>query len=174
MLDDLHLDFIQSQIDVPCFGTLAFRPVAFRILKGLRNGLLATELCHSTVDCHSSHDRDNTVFLLAAVHVEQHFECTSCHTRFLLAKLNINELDLDTQIGDKRCNSISHVLNLTLSRVMICKPFFLNPLFLAFSVFRLVIILHRNNTDIKSFSVISPIFLRLFQRFPLSLQKNTK
>ena len=67
MLDDLHLDFIQSQIDVPCFGTLAFRPVAFRILKGLRNGLLATELCDSTVDCHSSHDRDNTVFLLAAV-----------------------------------------------------------------------------------------------------------
>ena len=34
------------------------------------------------VDCHSSHDGDNTVFLLAAVHVEQHFECTSCHTRF--------------------------------------------------------------------------------------------
>jgi hypothetical protein len=31
---------------------------------------------------------------------------------------------------------ISHVLNLTLSRVMICKPFvFLNPLFFAFSVF---------------------------------------
>ena len=87
MLDDLHLDFIQSQIDVPCFGTLAFRPVAFRILKGLRNGLLATELCHSTVDCHSSHDRDNTVFLLAAVHVEQHFECTSCHTRFFVCKV---------------------------------------------------------------------------------------
>ncbi|WP_288145800.1 hypothetical protein, partial [Xylanibacter rodentium] len=67
---------------------------------------------------------------------EQHFECTSCHTRFLFAKLNINELDLDTQIGDKRCNSISHMLNLTLSRVMICKPFFfLNPLFFAFSDF---------------------------------------
>ena len=55
---------------------------------------------------------------------------------FLFAKLKINELDLDTQIGDKRCNSISHMLNLTLSRVMICKPFFfLNPLFFAFSDF---------------------------------------
>lgn len=55
---------------------------------------------------------------------------------FLFAKLNINELDLDTQIGDKRCNSISHMLNLTLLRVMICKPFFfLNPLFFAFSDF---------------------------------------
>ena len=37
--------------------------------------------------CHSSHDRDNTVFLLAAVHVEQHFECTSCHTRFFVCKV---------------------------------------------------------------------------------------
>ena len=45
-------------------------------LNDLISGLLATELRHSTVDCHSSHDGDNTVFLLAAVHVEQHFECT--------------------------------------------------------------------------------------------------
>ena len=54
----------------------------------------------------------------------------------LLAKLNINELDLDTQIGDKRRNSIRHMLNLTSYRVMICKPFFfLNSLAFAFFVF---------------------------------------
>ena len=121
--------------------TLAFGSVAFCIPKGFRNGLLSTELRHSTVDCHSFHDGDNTVFLLAAVHVEQHFECTSCHTRFLFTKLNINELDIDTQTGDKRCNSIYHMLNLTLSRVMIYKPsFFLNLLFLRIPIFRLVII----------------------------------
>ena len=115
--------------------TLAFGSVAFCIPKGFRNGLLSTELSHSTIDCHSFHDGDNIVFLLAAVHVEQHFECTSCHTRFLFTKLNINELDLNTQTGDKRCNSIYHILNLTLSRVMIYKPsFFLNLLF--FCVFR--------------------------------------
>ena len=136
VLDDLRLDVIQCEVDVPRFGTFAFGSVSFRIPKGFRNGLLATELRYSSVDCHSSHDGNNSVFLLAAVHIEQHFECTSCHTRFLFAKLYINELDLDTQIGDKRCNSILHVLNLTLLRVMICKPiFFLNPLFLAFSVF---------------------------------------
>ena len=43
-----------------------------------------------------------------------HPPCTSYPTRFLLfPKLNINELDLDTQIGDKRRNSIRYVLNLT-------------------------------------------------------------
>ena len=66
MLDDLRLDVVQCQIDVPCFGTIAFGSVAFRIAKGFRDGLLATELRHSTVDCHTSHDGDNTVFLLAA------------------------------------------------------------------------------------------------------------
>ena len=119
VFDDLRLDVIQSLIDVPCFGTPAFGSVAFRIPKGFRDGLLATELRHSTVDCHSSYDGDNTVFLLAAVNVEQHFECTSCHTRFLFAKLNINELDLDTQIGDKRSKSILPVLNITFYRVTI-------------------------------------------------------
>ena len=43
---------------------------------------LATELRYRPVDCHSSHDGDNTVLFLAAVHVEQHFECASAHTRF--------------------------------------------------------------------------------------------
>jgi len=47
---------------------------------------------HSPVDCNPSHDGDNTVFRLAAVNIEQHFECASCHTRFLIAKLNVNEL----------------------------------------------------------------------------------
>ena len=84
VLDDLRLDVVQSVVDVPRFNALAFGSVAFRIPKCFRDGLLATELCHRTVDCHSSHDGDNTVFLLAAVRIEQHFECTSCHTRFCL------------------------------------------------------------------------------------------
>ena len=42
---------------------------------------------------------------------------------FLFAKLSINELDLDTQIGDKRCKSVLYVLNLTFHWAMICKPF---------------------------------------------------
>lgn len=150
--------------------TLAFGSVAFCIPKGFRNGLLSTKLRHSTIDCHSFHDGDNTVFLLAAVHVEQHFECTSCHTRFLFTKLNINELDIDTQTGDKRCNSIYHMLNLTLSRVMICKPsFFLNLLFLRIPIFRLVIIWNRNSSDIKLFSVISPVFFSYSRDFFVSL-----
>ena len=119
MLDDLRLDVIQSEVDFPRFGTLAFGSVAFHIPKCFRDGLLAAELRYRTVNCHSSHDGDNTVFLLAAVYVKQHFERTSCHTRFFVAKLNINELYLDTQIGDKRCKSILPVLNITFSWVTI-------------------------------------------------------
>ena len=104
MLDDLRLDIVQSVIDIPCLNTLAFGSVAFRIPKCFRDATFATELRHSPVDCHSSHDGDNTVSFLAAVHVEQHLECTSCHTRFLFAKLLFNELDLDKQIGAERSN----------------------------------------------------------------------
>lgn len=67
---------------------------------------------------------------------------------------------IDTQISDKRCNSIFYMLNLTCSRVMICKSFFfLNPLFFAFSVFWLVIIWYCNNFDIKLFCVIFSVIL---------------
>ena len=104
MLDDLRLNVVQSEVDVPCLLALAFGSVALDVPKRFRNTLLATELRHSPVDCHSSHDGDNTVSFLAAVHVEQHFECTSCHTRFLFAKLLLNELDLDKQIGAERRN----------------------------------------------------------------------
>jgi len=47
-----------------------------------RNGIPATELRLCPIDCNPSHDGDNTVFLLASVHEEQHLECASCHTRF--------------------------------------------------------------------------------------------
>ena len=87
MLDDLRLDVVQSVVDVPCFYALAFGSVALDVPKRFRDTLLATELRHSPVDCHSSHDGDNAVSLLAAVHVEQHFECTSCHTRFFVCKV---------------------------------------------------------------------------------------
>lgn len=56
-----------TSIDVPYFSTLAFGSVAFRIPKGFRDG-------------------DNTVFLLAAVHVEHHFECSIYWADALLYK----------------------------------------------------------------------------------------
>ena len=49
---------------------------------------LATELRHRPVDCNPSHDGDHSVLLFAAVRIEQHAKCTSCHTRlFFVAKL---------------------------------------------------------------------------------------
>lgn len=104
MLDDLRLDVVKGEVDVPCLLALAFGSVALDVPKCFRDTLLATELRHSPVDCHSSHDEDNSVSLRAAVHVEQHFERTSCHTRFSFAKLLLNELDLDKQIGAERRN----------------------------------------------------------------------
>ena len=136
VLDDLSLDVVKGKVDITYFRTLAFRPVPFHVPKRFRDTLLIAELRHNPVNRYPSYDADNIVFLLVAVHVEQHFECTSCHTRFLFAKLNINELDLDTQIGDKRGNSIHCVLNLTFYRVMIWQPFScLVLLFFAFSAF---------------------------------------
>ena len=46
MLDDLSLDVIQSQIDVPCLFALAFCPIAFGIPHRFGNGQFATELSH--------------------------------------------------------------------------------------------------------------------------------
>lgn len=77
--------------------TLAFRPVPFHVPKRFRDTLLIAELRHNPVNRYPSYDADNIVFLLVAVHVEQHFECTSCHTRFLSLKLSINELCLVNQ-----------------------------------------------------------------------------
>lgn len=79
VLDDLHLDVVQCKVDVPCLLALAFRLVPFHVPKRLGNALLATELRYSPVDCHSFYDGNNSVFLLVAVHVEQHLECTSAH-----------------------------------------------------------------------------------------------
>jgi hypothetical protein len=77
MLDDLGLNVVQGEINVPRFPALSFCPVALGVPKLFGNGLLATELGYGTVDCHPSHNRNKTVFLLTAVHVKQHFECTS-------------------------------------------------------------------------------------------------
>lgn len=81
VLNDLRLDVVKGMVDVPCLHTFAFRLVALHVPKVFRDAPFTTELRYSPVDCHSSHDGDNTVFLLAAIHVEQHFECASCHTR---------------------------------------------------------------------------------------------
>jgi len=129
MFDDLRLDVVKGKVDVSCLAALAFRLVSFHVPKRFRDVLLTTELRHSPVDCHSSHDGDNTVFLLAAVHVEQNLECASCHTRFLFAKLLLNELDLDMPTCATSCQIQHGVLKITIRRVMIWRPFFfINPL----------------------------------------------
>ena len=90
--DDLRLDVVKREIGSDGFLALAFRPVASHIPQLPRDGALAAELCHRAVDCNTPHDRNDTVFLLAAVHIEQHLECTSCHCLFfLVAKLNMKE-----------------------------------------------------------------------------------
>ena len=66
---EILVDVVQCQIDVPCLLALAFGSVALDVPKRFRDTLLATELHHSPVDCHSPHNGDNTVFHLAAVHV---------------------------------------------------------------------------------------------------------
>lgn len=97
VLDDLSLDVVKGKVDITYFRTLAFRPVPFHVPKRFRDTLLIAELRHNPVNRYPSYDADNIVFLLVAVHVEQHFECTSCHTRFLSLKLSINELCLVNQ-----------------------------------------------------------------------------
>ena len=88
MFDDLSLDIIKHKIGFPRFHTLALCLVPFGIPKLFRDSPLATELCYRSVDCNSSHDGDNSILFLTVVHVEQHLECASCHTRFfLVAKL---------------------------------------------------------------------------------------
>lgn len=82
VLDDLSLDVVKGKVDITYFRTLAFRPVPFHVPKRFRDTLLIAELRHNPVNRYPSYDADNIVFLLVAVHVEQHFECTSCHTRF--------------------------------------------------------------------------------------------
>ena len=82
MSDDLRLDVVKGKVDVSCLAALAFRLVSFHVPKRFRDTLLIAELRHNPVNRYPSYDADNIVFLLVAVHVEQHFECTSCHTRF--------------------------------------------------------------------------------------------
>ena len=92
VLDDLRLDVVEREVGGDGFPALAFRPVAFHIPQLLWDGALAAELSHRAVDCNPSHDGDDAVFLLAAVHIEQHLECASCHCLFfLVAKLNMKE-----------------------------------------------------------------------------------
>ena len=44
----------------------------------------ATELCDSSVDCHSSHDRDNSVSLLASIYIEDCLESASHNSYFFV------------------------------------------------------------------------------------------
>ena len=104
--DDLRLDVVKREIGCDGFLALAFRPVAPHIPQLPRDGALAAELCHRAVDCYTPHDGDDTVFLLAAVHIEQHLECASCHCLFfLVAKLNMKEPNPAMQNMEQQSNS---------------------------------------------------------------------
>ena len=106
VLDDLRLDVVEREVGGDGFPALAFRPVAFHIPQLLWDGALAAELSHRAVDCNPSHDGDDAVFLLAAVHIEQHLECASCHCLFfLVAKLNMKEPNPAMQNMEQQSNS---------------------------------------------------------------------
>jgi len=106
VLDDLRLDVVKREIGCDGFLAPTFRPVASHIPQLPRDGALAAELCHRAVDCYTPHDGDDTVFLLAAVHIEQHLECASCHCLFfLVAKLNMKELNPAMQNMEQQSNS---------------------------------------------------------------------
>ena len=126
MLDDLRLDVVKGKVDVSCLHTFAFRLVSLHVPKRFQDALLTAELRHSPVDCHPSHDGYNAVFLLAAVHIKQHFECTSCHTRFFVCKVTTQRVRPCKPIEAIRRNFQCHVLKITFQRVMIWKPFFFN------------------------------------------------
>ena len=104
--DDLRFDVVKREIGCDGFLALAFRPVAPHIPQLPRDGALAAELRHRAVDCYTPHDGGDTVFLLAAVHIEQHLECASCHCLFfLVAKLNMKEPNPAMQNMEQQSNS---------------------------------------------------------------------
>ena len=120
VLDDLSLDVVKGKVDITYFRTLAFRPVPFHVPKRFRDTLLIAELRHNPVNRYPSYDADNIVFLLVAVHVEQHFECTSCHTRlFFDCKIKYQRVrPCKPNIATRRkCQC--HVLKIAFRRVMI-------------------------------------------------------
>lgn len=81
VLGNLRLDVVKCGVHRLCLLALAFCAVALGIPKRPLDGLLAAELCDSPVDCHSSHNGHNSIFLLTCVHVEHGLECLS-HTRY--------------------------------------------------------------------------------------------
>ena len=89
MLGDLSLDVVKRKVHLLGFLASSLCSVALGIPYRLAYALLAAELCDSSVDCHSSHDRDNSVSLLASIYIEDCLKCTS-HNSLLLfgAKLN--------------------------------------------------------------------------------------
>ena len=84
MLGDLSLDVVERKIHLLGFFTLAYGSVALGIPDSLGNALLATELCDSSVDCHTSHDRDNSVSLLASIYIEDCLESASHNSYFFV------------------------------------------------------------------------------------------
>jgi hypothetical protein len=88
VLDYLCLDIVKVSIEAQGFFAPPFGAVALHVPHTQWNILFATELRLRSVDCNPPHYRDNTIFLLSFVHVEQNSECTSTHTpKFLAAKL---------------------------------------------------------------------------------------
>ena len=59
----------------------------------LGHALLATELCDCSVDCHSPHDWDNSISLLASIYIEDCLESASHNSYFFVwCKIKLLEL----------------------------------------------------------------------------------
>lgn len=131
--------------------------------------LLIAELRHNPVNRYPSYDADNIVFLLVAVHVEQHFECTSCHTHFLSLKLSINELYLVNQpkpYGEKFSTEYQNHLSRgnDLATFLLHKfTFFALPRFMPLSSFVLTNALFI--AVLKTFPPFYSSFLQIFSKF---------
>ena len=84
MLGDLSLDVVKRKVHLLGFLALAYGSVALGIPDSLGNALLATELCDSSVDCHSPHDWDNSISLLASIYIEDCLESASHNSYFFV------------------------------------------------------------------------------------------
>ena len=75
VLDDLCLDVIEVAVYLQRFLAAALGTVALHVPHRKWNTHLATELRLRSVNCHTSHNRDNPVLLLALVGIKEDVEC---------------------------------------------------------------------------------------------------
>ena len=79
-----RLDVIKRKVHLIGFLASPFGSVALGIPDSLGHALLATELCDCSVDCHSPHDWDNSISLLASIYIEDCLESASHNSYFFV------------------------------------------------------------------------------------------